>query len=259
MTAQTPLLLEGELGTGKKMIAETIHEGSSAEGPFILVDCGLSTESNFRLGLIGESGHGGDWLERAKGGTLFLQHVEKLPWEIQDGLVSVMKRTINDTRLICASTQDLERLVDEGTFHDELFYRIATLPIELPPLRERMEDLPLFIAHFLGKAKNPVFEGGQIEFHPEALERMKRYYWPGNQVELEQMVTSLASSTTERIITADQLPFRLNPIENWPQLGEYLAEQRERYIRRVMRACGGDKVRTAAVLGCPVEQLEEPV
>lgn len=259
MTAQTPLLLEGELGTGKKRIAETIHEGSRAEGPFILIDCGLSTESEFRQGLIGESGHGGDWLERAKGGTLFLQHVEKLSLEIQDGLVSVMKRTINETRLICASTQNLEELVDEGAFHDELFYRIATLPIELAPLRDRLEDLPLFIRDFLGKAKNPAYEGVQIEFHPEALEVMKGYYWPGNQVELEQVVTSLASSTTERIITADQLPLRLNPVENWPQLEEYLAEQRARYIRRVMRACGGDKALAAAALGCPVEQLDESV
>lgn len=259
MSVQTPLLIEGESGTGKKTVAEAIHEGSSGEGggPFILIDCAASNESNFRPGLVGEAGQGGDWVTRAKGGTLFLQNVHRLPMEIQDAMVGIMKRNINETRLICASAVNLEELMDEGQFHDELFYRIATVPVVLPPLREHLEDLPVLVRHFLERAANPVFEGAQIEFEPEALEMLKAYYWPGNLVELGQLVSSVASRTTQRVITAAELPPRFADVRAWPKLEEFLSRQEAGYIRRVVHACGGDREKAAKVLDCPLERIDQ--
>jgi two-component system, NtrC family, response regulator HydG len=260
IAVQTPLLLEGETGTGKRTLAEGIHEGGgSGGGPFFMVDCGLNTEAGFRTGLIGASVQGGEWMTRARGGTLFLQHVDRLPWGIQEAFVGVMKRTINETRLICAADVSLESLVDEGRFNDELFYRIATLPVLLPPLREHLEDLPLLVKHFLQQARNPTFDAAQIEFDPETLEAMKGYRWPGNLLELGQLVSSLASTTESRVIGVDQLPPKFTQVEGWPKLDAFLSEQAAGYIRRVLHACGGDKAKAARVLGCAPEKVEQAV
>lgn len=239
-------------------VAEAIHEGgNSGGGAFIQVDCGVGTEESFRAGLLGEAGSGGDWVDRAKGGTLFLQNVERLPAEVQEAFVPVIKRTINEARLICASSCSLEGLVDEGRFQDEFFYRIATLPLVIPPLRDHVEDLPLLVKHFLEEAKNPDFEAAQIEFAPDAMEALKGYYWPGNLVELSQVVTSVASSSDKRVVGADQLPAKLRQVAGWPTLDEFLAEQAAAYTRRIVHACGGDKEQAARVLGCPVEAIDQ--
>jgi len=255
--AQTPLLIEGETGTGKKTIAEAIHEAANSGGPFIMVDCGNGTETAFHSGLIGVAGLGGDWVERAKGGTLFLQNVHRLPAEVQEMFVAVMKRMLNDTRLICGSSLNLESLVDEGLFQDELFYRIATLPLVIPPLREHLEDLPALVKHFLKQATNPRFEGAQMEFEADTIEALKAYYWPGNLVELGQVVKGVASSSEKRIITRDQLPPKVRGAEGWPTLEQFLHVQKENYVRQVLKACKGDRDRAAQLLGCPVEKVDE--
>lgn len=259
MAARTPLLIHGERGTGKKKIAKLIHEGSNEnEGPFMVVDCSIRDERSFQAGLVGD-GDGGDWVVRAKGGTLFLQKIESLPLSFQKTLVGVIKTTINETRIMCATHVDLESLVDEGRFDDELFYRIAALPMHLPPLREHLDDLPALVKHFVKEAKNPAFDGSQIEFTPDALEAMARYSWPGSITELAQLVTSLASTTEKRLIDAGQLPLKISGPESLPSLQEHLVRQESSYIRRVLRVCGGDKAKAAAILDCEVEKIEQAI
>lgn len=254
----SPLLIQGEKGTGKTLIAELVHKSpNGSDRPFILVDCSLSGEIDFRSGLIGESAEGGEWIERARGGALFLQHVHTLPLDFQHELVSVIKRNINETRIICSSDINLEAAVDKGTFDDELFYRIASLPIVLPPLRERMEDLPDLIAHFAKRSKNPAFEAAQIEFSPAAIARMERYAWPANLMELNQVVGSLVATTTERIIDVGQLPPHIGDDSGWPSLNEFLEAREKEYVQKVLRYTGGNKERAAGILGCDSARLEE--
>lgn len=258
MAGRAPLLLHGERGTGKRIIAEAIHEGSGDErGPLIVVDCAARDEAELLSGLGGENASGGDLIARSRGGTLYLQNVDKLSSACQKALINLVK-TYTETRIICGTRVDLEELVNEGVFADELFYRIAALPMHLPPLREHLEDLQPLAKHFTQQAKNPSFEAVQIEFAPDAIEAMRLYSWPGNVTEFAQIVTSLASTTEKRVIGADRLPEKIRGIDDWPDLQQFLDEQKARYIRRVLRACDGDTARAASVLRCSPEEIEEP-
>ena len=169
-TVRTPVLLIGENGTGKGSVGEILHGATGApESAFVRVDCSLCSEANFREGLLGQNGDGGAWVKQAKGGTLFLQHLQCLTQSVQKELVSVLRSTAYGFRLICTTSEDLEKLVDEGKFHDELFYRVASLPVQMPPLHSRAEDIPLLVKHFATQAANPLFEGNLIEFTDDAL------------------------------------------------------------------------------------------
>jgi two-component system, NtrC family, response regulator HydG len=255
-SVRTPVLLQGESGTGKTTIAELLHaSNASADTPLVRIDCALSSESHFHIGLLGENGTGGQWVNQARGGTLFLQHLQCLPLPMQKELVSVLRNTAHGFRLICTTSEDLERLTDEGRFHDELFYRVASLPVGLPPLRERKEDIPALVKHFASKATNPLFDSNLIEFTDDALNVLHAYHWPGNLSELQQVVSRIAATTETRIVTSQQLPMRLREVKHWPKLDDYLAGQRKQYVEMVIHACAGDRLAAAKVLGVDLATL----
>ncbi len=256
-TVRTPVLLQGEVGAGKSTIAEILHSANpSADGQLVRIDCAVSDEESFREGLLGQSGAGGTWVKQAQGGTLFLHHLQCLPLPMQKELVSVLRSAAAGFRLICTTSEDLEKLTDEGTFHDELFYRVASLPVILPPLRDRTDDIPSLVKHFASKAANPNFDASQIEFTDDALEVLGAYHWPGNLTELNQVVSKLASAAESRVVTSQELPMRLKEVRDWPKLDDYLAGQKKQYTDLVLRACNGDAAKAAKVLGVPAAQLK---
>ncbi len=257
-TVRTPVLLIGENGTGKSSVAEILHVASGApETGLVRIDCALTSEANFRIGLLGQNGEGGAWVKQAKGGTLYLQHLQCLNEPVQKELVSVLRNTAHGFRLICTTSEDLEKLVDEGKFHDELFYRVASLPVQMPPLRERTDDIPLLVKHYATQATNPLFDTSLIEFTDDAMAVMAAYHWPGNLTELQQLVTKIAATTETRVVTSQQLPLRLRELKHWPTLAEYLAGQQKQYVDMVLHACRGDKAAAAKVLGVEPGKLTD--
>lgn len=253
---RTPVLLQGEPGSGRSTVAEILHEASvGTDAPLVRIDCSLSSEANFRAGLLGENGLGGNWVASARGGTLLLKDLHALPLSLQKDLVAVLRNTAHGFRLMCTSAVDLEKRVDEGTFHDELFYRVASLPIALPALRERPEDIPDFVRHFTQAATNSQFEPAAIAFTQEAMEVLQAYSWPGNLTEMQQVITGIATTTDTRLITAEQLPPRLRDVPRWAPLSTYLALQEKQYIERVLQAHGGDRAAAARALNIDVARL----
>jgi two-component system response regulator HydG len=257
IAVRTPVLLAGETGSGKNTVAEVLHAGSNLpEAPLIRIDCSLSNEANFRAGLLGENGEGGDWVRQARGGTLLLQHIQCLSLPLQKELVSVLRSNAHGFRLICSTAEDLEKLTDEGKFHDELFYRVASLPLAMPPLRERTGDIPLLAKYYASMATNPHFDASLVEFSDDALAVLTAYHWPGNLAELNQVVSKIAATTESRVVTSQQLPLRLRELKHWPSLAEYLSGQEKQYLDMVLHASRGDKAAAARVLGVDVSKLE---
>ncbi|HEX2860530.1 MAG TPA: sigma 54-interacting transcriptional regulator, partial [Lacunisphaera sp.] len=229
---------------------------SSVDSPLIRIDCRLSTLESLRSGLLGVNGAGGTWVQQAKGGTLFLTHLQSLPKEAQSELISVLRNNAHTFRLICATEEDLEKLSESGAFNEELFYRVAALPVEMPPLRERVEDIPLLLKSIAAKVSNPKFDAKQVEFTEDALATLRACRWTGNLEEFTQVISQVLTTTEARVITAAQLPLRLHELKDWPSLGDYLAGQEKLYIARVLNACQGDKARAAKILGLDPTRLD---
>lgn len=255
-SALTPVLITGELGSGHEIVAELLHTTRAAEGsPYVTIDCQQTAPEALREGLLGPAGTGGRWIEQAKGGTLFLQHVQCLKKDAQAALVSVLRTHAHQFRLVCATEEDLEKLTEEGRFNEELFYRIAALPVHVPPLRERLEDLPALLKDVANQTANPQFDAKLTEFTEDALVTLRAYRWPGNLAEFNQFVSQIVSTSETRVITSAQLPLRVHELKDWPSLPDYLAGQEKQYIARVLHACGGDKAKAAKVLGVDASKL----
>ena len=255
-TAHTPILISGELGSGHEIAAELLHAaGTPPDSPLVRIDCRLSTMESLRTGLLGQNGSGGTWVQEAKGGTLFLLHLQCLAQEAQAELVSVIRNNAHNFRLVCATEEDLEKLSEEGGFNEELFYRIAALPVHLPPLRERLEDIPLLLKDIAAKTSNPQHDAKHVEFTEDALATLRAYRWPGNLAEFRQVVSQVITTTETRVITSAQLPLRIHELKDWPPLADYLAGQEKQYIARVLHACKGDKARAAKTLGIDASRI----
>jgi nitrogen regulation protein NR(I) len=219
------ILITGESGTGKGLIAQELHRLSSrAEKALIKVNCAAIPKDLVESELFGYEkgaftgavGSKPGRFELADGGTLFLDEIGEIPGEIQVKLLRALQesefervggvRTLRvDVRLIAATNRDLKALIAEGRFREDLFYRLAVVPMELPPLRERREDIPILVAHFIAKFNARL--GKKVEgVDPEAMQLLQAYGWPGNIRELENLMERSVLFADGPIIEASQLP-----------------------------------------------------
>ena len=213
------VVILGETGTGKELVARQIHEQSHrANKPFVAVNCGALPENLIESELFGHKkgsftgadNHRIGLLEVANNGTLFLDEIGELPKQVQSKLLRFLESgevrkigenaaTICDVRVICATLRNLEEMVERGDFREDLWFRINTFIIKLPPLRERVEDLPLLIDHLARRNARLVIPEGAEIYTPEAMELLRRYDWPGN-------VRQLANVVEHSMILAGSLP-----------------------------------------------------
>lgn len=263
------VLITGESGTGKELVAEAIHLNSTRQsGPFVKVNLGGLSSSLFDSEMFGhKKGAFTDaWTDRkgrfelADKGTIFLDEVGELEPVCQVKLLRVLQdRTYEplgeslprktDVRVISATNRSLPDMVKEGTFREDLYYRLNLIPIHLPPLRERREDIPLLIKHFARQTP------GRGEFSPEAMEYLCRLPWPGNIRELKNVVERTLILATGNIIGKDDVLRSLgnspdNSAASAPGSGSLTLEEMEiERIRRAVTDCNGNMTRAAASLG----------
>jgi DNA-binding NtrC family response regulator len=228
--SKASVLIRGESGTGKELIARALHFNSTrATNPFVPVVCVALSEQLLESELFGHEkgsftgaiGQKPGRFEMAHKGTLFLDEIGDIPGNVQMKLLRVLqerefervgglKAIKVDVRVVTATNQDLEKCVKEGTFREDLFYRLQVVQITLPPLRERKDDIPALVEHFIGKyAKD---NGSQVKFvGPEALEMMLQYNWPGNIRQLENTMERaiVLADHDAQLITPDLLPMEI--------------------------------------------------
>ncbi len=222
------VLILGESGVGKELVAKLIHgESKRRDGPFIKINCGAIPETLLESELFGydkgaftganREGKPG-LMELAHKGTLFLDEIAELPLNLQVKLLRVLqeqeivrvggvKPIKVDIRIITATNRDIEQMVEEGTFRRDLYYRLNVVPIPVPPLRERREDIPALVHHFLQRFSQKYSRSRQIT--PEAMELLFNYSWPGNVRELENIIERIVVTSDSSQITVDDLPVEL--------------------------------------------------
>ncbi|MBI3989567.1 MAG: sigma-54-dependent Fis family transcriptional regulator [candidate division NC10 bacterium] len=264
------VLITGESGTGKELIAKAIHYNSPRkERPFLPINCAALPEQLLESELFGhvKGAFTGAYvsrkglIEEAEGGTLFLDEVGDLSLSLQAKLLRVLQekevRPVGgresvkvDVRFIAATNRDLRRMIGEGTFRDDLYYRLAVIPVPVPPLRERLEDLPLLVDRFLKKYAEASGKAAP-EISQAALGLLLKQPWRGNVRELENVVEAAVALSKGPIINASELtPFLLAAVEKpSEELLVTLRELERGYIAKVLEMTGGNKKEAAKILG----------
>jgi DNA-binding NtrC family response regulator len=263
------VLIRGESGTGKELIAQAIHANSRRRYfPIVPVNCGALPESLLESELFGhEKGAftGAQFrrkgkIEMADGGTLFLDEIGTVSLKTQVDLLRVLeskeltriggtKPIQVDFRVIAATNQDLEKMVADGAFREDLYYRINVVTIHLPPLRERREDIPPLASHFLAKFSREMNRPFR-EIDPEALDLMVRYGWPGNVRELANAVERALVVGKPPAVHARDLPVRLSENNGAPAAtDDSLAAMEKAHVARILERAGGNVTHAAATLG----------
>jgi DNA-binding NtrC family response regulator len=271
--SDSPVLITGESGTGKEIVAQTLHRLSGRGGPFVDVSCAALSEGMLESELFGhERGAfpGADerklgLMELAAGGTLFLDGIAELSPKLQGKLLRALdqlsfyrvggtQKVEVDVRVLAATNRDLAACVADGTFRDDLYYRVNTIAIELPPLRDRAVDIPLLARTFLeqfGRTDPPTLA-------PDAIDLLTRYPWPGNVRELRNVMERAVLLAKGPQIRASDLPLHL-PSAGAPERGAApaisLAELERRHIESVLHETSWHQGRAASALGISSKTL----
>lgn len=271
------VLITGESGTGKELAARAIHYASErAQSVFVPVALAGVPETLVESTLFGhvrgaftgatETRQG--FFHAANGGTLFLDEISEIPLPIQVKLLRVLqerefqmvgstKTHRVDVRLLASTNRDLSRLVSNGQFREDLFFRVNVIPIQLPPLRERIEDIPLLVSHFAQRAA--VQDDRSVpRFSGEVMDHFQRHSWPGNVRELENVVQQMVVMAEGGEVELPDLPEIMRyqvPQDDSDSMS--LAEVELRHIRRVLESVGGNKSRAARLLGIDRKTLRE--
>ncbi|MDA3864309.1 MAG: sigma-54 dependent transcriptional regulator [Deltaproteobacteria bacterium] len=267
------VLIYGESGTGKELAAKTIHNLSPRSGePFVAVNCAALPESIIESELFGyvkgaftgaSSGRQGRFIQ-ADGGTLLLDEIGELASHLQVKLLRVLQEGVieqvgadkavqADIRLIAATHKDLRKEVEKGKFREDLFYRLNVINVTMPPLRNRLDDIPLLVTHFIdkfNKKNNKEIKG----IDESALEILSSYHWPGNVRELENIIERAVVLTREDIIRIKDLPPELTSVPYQGtsisvQIGTPLEDIENKIIKETLRFTDGNKKDAAKLLG----------
>ncbi len=273
----TTVLIQGETGTGKELVARNIHALSSrADKPFIDINCAAIPANIVESELFGyEAGAFTDakktkkgLFELADGGTLFLDEIGDMPQSAQAKILRILEnktlkrlggtRDINvDVRTIAATNKDLEALVKEGTFREDLYYRLNVIPLVVPPLRSRPEDIPLIAEFLLDETKKAMGRKEIGKFAPDAVELLCSYSWPGNVRELRNIIERAAILCDGGNISVGHLAL---PGERASQMAaKTLSEVEKMHIANVLRLNDGNRTRAAQALGIARSTLNEKI
>jgi len=278
-TSNATVLLLGETGTGKELFAQMIHQASNrAKGPFMAVHCAAIPANLLESELFGhEKGSFTGANERrvgrfesADGGTLFLDEIGEIDATTQIKLLRFLEtRSVErlgshkpialDLRLVCATNRDLLQMVKEGKFREDLYYRLSVVPLRMPPLRERQDDIPLLLAHYLKRfaAENHLAE---VRLAPDALGVLARYPWPGNIRELRNTCENLAVLRAGKVLAAAELDPRytqptnlggvVRPVLPAASGGMFDKEQNEKeLLKQALASANGNRTKAAELLG----------
>ena len=275
------VLVSGESGTGKELVARWIHRHSpQSDGPFIAVNLAAIPNDLVESTLFGHekgafTGATRQQLgkfELAAGGTLFLDEIGDLRLELQVKLLRAIQEgeierlggtrpVRTDFRLVCATNQDLDRAVREGRFREDLYYRINVVPVEVPALKHRIEDLPSLVRHFLERYSKR-FRKPRPVMSDEAMALLQRYSWPGNVRELQNVIERLVAMHENAVIEEDDLPHEIHVAT--PEAGSSLLETavstfERNFILRALEQSDGNVTATARALGVPLSTLKHRI
>ena len=274
--AASTVLIFGETGTGKELVARAIHYNSPRkEGRFVTVNCGAIPETLMEAELFGyrrgaftgaDTDRKGKF-EAADGGTLFLDEVGEIPLALQPKILRVLQsgevdrlgsdRPVRvDVRIVAATHRDLEELASRGEFREDLYYRLAVIPLIVPPLRDRRDDIPLLADHFLRRMQDKTGRAG-LRIPPEAFSLFDRYPWPGNVRELENTIERLVVLSRDDQLDVQSLPEKMRGIGEagsatgikLPPQGVRLDELERDLICQALERNGGNRTKAARELG----------
>ncbi len=279
-STNSPVLIIGETGSGKELVARAVHERSArASSPFIAINCAVLSENLLESELFGhEKGaytgavsrkHG--LFEVANSGTIFLDEIVDMPQKVQAKLLRALEtkcfRRVGgtkdiqvDVRILSASATDLGVAIESSAFRKDLYYRLSTVVIEIPPLRERRDDVPLLVDFFLKRLERAAGRR-HLSITGDAVQALTAFAWPGNVRELEHVVERAYVLSEGDVIDVNDLPERLRKAEISGSGEELvpLEEVERKYITKVLKETGGNRTKAAKILGIDRKTLYRKV